>query len=176
MKTLLLNFMLLLFCTHPLLAQEREQNSAFKNYSSSIFDKKETALSLFLPDNKIVSASANASTSPNSVVNIEQIGTYNAANINISSNKATIAVSQNGNYNDYFLTAHGEDITKEIVQNGNNNKIQDYSNGNSYTVNTQMIQNGNNQNIRSFGANSLSQEMKVIQKGNDATVLIINYK
>jgi len=176
MKKILLNFMLLLFLSSPLFAQEKESNSIFKNYSSSLFDQKENALGLFFPiEKKQLSTSTNLATQ-NSSVNIEQIGNYNVTTIAASSNKATINVNQNGDNNKYYLTAYGDDITKDIVQRGNNNKIQDYSNATNYSINTQIIQDGNNQTIRNFGSNSLSQNMKVVQKGNDAAIVIINYK
>lgn len=176
MKKILLNFMLILLFSYPLFAQEKEQNSIFKNYSSSLFDQKENAFGLFFPvDKKIVSTAANLS-SQSSAVNIEQIGNYNSATVTSNTTKAVINVSQNGNYNDYFLTAYGDNLTKDIIQKGNNNKIHDFSNAANNNVNTQMIQSGNNQSIRSFGSNSLSQNMKVVQKGNEAAVVIINYK
>ena len=176
MKTFFLNLILILFCTPLLFSQEREQNSEFKNYSSSIFDKKETALSLFLPSEKKEETATAYLRNQNSGVSIEQIGNYNQAIIQVQSDDAVVLLNQQGDYNNYFLEAEANKIAKEVSQKGNSNIINDYSNGAKYNVNTQMSQNGNNQSIQNFGVNSLSENMKVIQKGNGASVIIINYR
>ena len=73
-------------------------------------------------------------------------------------------IKQIGNYNNLNLNLKGEFIKVDIVQNGDNN------------VNMELVQQGNNQNIQNYGSNSISENMKVIQSGNGAAVIIINNK
>ena len=86
----------------------------------------------------------------------------------------TISVNQTGENNDFVLVKNAEKIKTVIYQNGNSNSINDYSYHSNYEINSQMSQNGNNQNIKSIGSNSISKDMKVNQKGNGTSVIILN--
>jgi len=176
MKAIFINSsVILLFFTQLIFSQEKDENSEFKNYSSSVFDKKETALSLIsaASDNK-ETTTVDYLRNQNSVVSIIQIGDYNTSDLNIQSDKANIGVMQNGNYNEYTLVKSAKTLSTDVLQNGNNNVIDDYSYRTNYDVNTKMTQNGNNQNIKSIGTNSISKDMKVSQTGNGASVIILN--
>jgi hypothetical protein len=174
MKTLFFNLVLLLFCTQFLFSQDKELNSLVKNYSSSVFDKKEAALSLLSTSARNENTKDAYLNNQNSGVSIQQIGNYNDALIDVKSRLSDISLKQYGDNNQYSLVKDVKYISVDVSQSGNNSKIDDYSFRTNYDVNTQMIQNGNNQNIKSIGTNSISKDMKVSQTGNGASVIIIN--
>ncbi|MEZ7498964.1 hypothetical protein QO200_09445 [Flavobacterium sp. Arc3] len=174
MKTLFLNFVLLIFCTQFLFSQDRDENSLVKNYSSSVFDKKEAALSVLSSSAKNENTKDAYLNNQNSGVSIQQIGDYNYALIDVKSKISNISLNQYGDNNQYSLVKEAKNIFVDVSQKGNNSKIEDYSFRTNYDVNTQMIQNGSNQNIKSIGTNSISKDMKVSQTGNGASVIILN--
>ena len=171
-NTYFLISIIFLFSTQFVFSQKSEENSIFKNYSSSIFDQKDSALNFLTTLNG--SESNKDSYIKNSGVSIQQIGNLNAASVNVSSKTTSISVNQNGNNNEYNLVKEAHSIAVDVNQNGNNNRINDYSYLTNYDINSIMTQNGNNQNIKNFGSNSISKDMKVIQSGNGASVVIIN--
>ncbi|MBE0390988.1 hypothetical protein BJQ96_00816 [Flavobacterium sp. PL0002] len=68
-------------------------------------------------------------------------------------------------------------MKQKVIQEGQNNTIKDISlYRTSNDVNTEFIQKGNNQTIHNYGENSISKDMKVIQKGDGAAVFIFNHK
>lgn len=177
MKTIFLNStVILLFFTQLIFSQEKEENSVFKNYSSSVFDKKENALNLIstASDHKETTTVDDYLKNQNSIVSIVQIGDYNQTNVHVKSEKIAVSVGQNGQNNEYSLVKSAKTISADAIQNGNHNKIDDYSYRTNYEVNTQMMQNGDNQSIKSIGTNSISKDMKVTQTGNGASVIILN--
>lgn len=162
-------------CFTPcIFSQSVNNQSDFKNYSSSIFDSKESALNLI---STINSGSMNKDLSIknyNSGILIQQIGNYNEATIDVRSKSTAISISQNGDNNEYLLVKNAKKLKATIYQNGNGNSIDDYSYRSNYEINSQMSQNGNNQNIKSIGTNSISKDMKVNQMGNGASIIILN--
>lgn len=174
MKTFFLNFVVLLFCTQFLFSQERKIDALVKNYSSSVFDKKEAALSILSSSNKKEKNRNVFSNNINSGVSIQQIGDYNDALIDVKSEISNISLKQYGDNNEYLLVKDARNISSDVNQKGNSNRIMDYSYRTNYEVHNQMIQKGNNQNIKSIGTNSISKDMKVSQAGNGASVIILN--
>lgn len=171
----IVSIILLLCFVNIASSQEKESHPEFKNYSSSVFDKKETALSLVSTvSNKNEKTNANYLKNQNSEIMIAQIGSYNQANVQIKSKVAAVTVTQNGNNNDYSLIKEAKKIAVDVTQNGSENRINDYSYATNHEINNQMIQKGDNQNITNIGTNSISKDMKVTQKGNGASVIIIN--
>jgi len=169
MKIFILNILLLI--SPMFYAQEKEDNSDFKSYSSSVFNSKETALSVVSTiDKKSLDALNNL---PSGVM-IQQIGDFNIVNANLKASETKVSVRQNGNWNELLLDKTAKTITQNIVQQGDNNKITDFTLYTKYDVNTEMIQNGNNQNINSIGTNSISKNMKITQTGNGASIILIN--
>ena len=165
----------LLFLSSILFSQNREDNSVFQNYSSSAFDQKDIALNLVGNSSSINESNRNSYLSyRNSLINIQQIGNYNNAIVNINSQISSVSVSQEGNNNEYSLVKDVKKIIMSVQQSGNDNIINDYSYRSNYDINAKMIQNGNDLNIKSIGANSISKDMTVSQKGNGASVIIIN--
>lgn len=172
MKTLFLNSLFFLLFSTAFYAQEKEDDSDFKNYSSSIFNSKEKAFSVVSTMDKKSRNELNQSIPVG--VQIQQIGAYNTLNAALRSSETKVVVDQNGEYNKLFLDKSAKTITQRVVQQGNNNKISDFTLKTNYNVNMEMIQKGDNQNIQSIGTNSLSKNMKITQTGNGASVILIN--
>lgn len=172
MKTLILNSVFLILFSNAFYAQEKEDDSYFKNYSSSLFNSKEKAFSVVSEMSKKDQAVLNQNIPLG--VQIQQIGTLNTVNAYLKSNETKVAIDQNGDGNTLFLDKKANTITQNIVQQGSNNRISDFTLKTNYNVNTEMIQKGDNQNIQSVGTNSLSKNMKITQTGNGASVILIN--
>jgi hypothetical protein len=107
---------------------------------------------------------------------IKQIGKYNDLKINVNAASIEVEVLQNGDNNQIELDKEANSIKQKMAQDGQNNSIKDFSMYTNNNVNTEFIQQGNNQSIQSYGSNSISENMKVIQSGNGAAVIIINRK
>ncbi|MCC9064001.1 hypothetical protein [Flavobacterium piscisymbiosum] len=172
MKTFILNIVILLVFSPVLYAQEKEDNSDFKNYSSSVFNSKQVAFSVVSSMDKKAQNDLNQKIQ--SGINIQQIGDLNKVIANLKSNEIKVAINQNGDSNQLFLDKKAKSITQNFVQQGDNNKISDFTLNTNYNVNMEMIQKGDNQNIQSIGTNSLSKNMKITQTGNGASVILIN--
>lgn len=164
--------MLFLLFSPLFYAQEKEENSAFKNYNSSVFNSKEAALSIVSSLDKKAQNDLNLKIQ--SGVQIQQIGDLNKVKANLKANEIQVSVAQNGNKNELFLDKYAKTITQNVVQQGNNNTISDFTLRTNYSVNMELIQNGNNQNIHNIGTNSLSKNMKITQTGNGASIILIN--
>lgn len=107
-------------------------------------------------------------------VMIQQIGSFNYVNANLKAKDINVALVQNGIDNEIFMDKNANSIVQKIVQEGQNNYIKDFSLYVNYDINMEIIQKGNNQNIQNYGTNSLSRNMKIIQSGNGASVIILN--
>lgn len=107
-------------------------------------------------------------------VMIQQIGSFNYANINLKANDINVDLLQKGIDNKIIMDKNANSIVQKIVQEGQSNYVEDFSLYVNYDINMEIIQKGNNQNIQNYGTNSLSRNMKVIQSGNGASVIIFN--
>lgn len=107
-------------------------------------------------------------------VMIQQIGSFNYVNANLKAKDINVALVQNGIDNKIFMDKNANSIVQKIVQEGKSNYIKDFSLYVNYDINMEIIQKGNNQNIENYGTNSLSKNMKIIQSGNGASVIILN--
>nr|WP_199002361.1 hypothetical protein [Flavobacterium sp. ASV13] len=172
MKTFILNIALFLLFPFVFYAQEKEDNSDFKSYSSSVFNSKEKALSVVSSMNKKAQDDLNSKIQAG--IQIQQIGDLNKVVANLRSNETKVAVDQNGDRNELLLDKNAKTLTQRIIQQGDNNKISDFTLYTNYNVNMEMIQKGDNQNIQSIGTNSLSKNMKITQTGNGASIILIN--
>jgi len=153
-------------------AQEKEDNSDFKNYSSAVFNSKQAAFSVVSSMDKKAREDLNQKIQ--SGINIQQIGDLNKVAANLKSNETKVAIDQNGDRNQLLLDKKANTITQNVVQKGDNNKISDFTLYTNYNVNMEMIQKGDNQNIQNIGTNSLSKNMKITQTGNGASIILIN--
>lgn len=172
MKTFILNIVILLLFAPVFYAQEKEDNSDFKPYSSSVFNSKEKALSVISVMDK--KAQNDLDQKIQSGIQIQQIGDLNKVKALLKSNETKLFVEQNGDRNELLLDKKAKSITQNVVQQGDNNKISDFTLNTNYNVNMEMIQKGDNQNIQSIGTNSMSKNMKITQTGNGASIILIN--
>lgn len=170
MKIFILNILLLI--SPMFYAQDKEDNPDFKQYSSSVFNTKETALSVVSNMNKKTDTSLN-NNQPSGVL-IQQIGDFNKVNAVLKANEAKLSVEQSGIGNELLLDKTAKTITQNVIQQGENNKISDFTLYTNYNINQEMIQNGDNQSIQNIGTNSLSKNMKITQTGDGASIILIN--
>jgi minor curlin subunit len=110
----------------------------------------------------------------NSDVQLQQIGNHNTFNTQLKSNKVAVEVVQKGNNNSVYLDKFAKSINQTIFQIGNNNTVFDYSQFSNLEIKSEFIQQGNNQTIMSFGSNSISRDLKVMQSGKGSSVILIN--
>ncbi|MBS7231007.1 hypothetical protein KHA90_08220 [Flavobacterium psychroterrae] len=172
MKTFILYIIFFLLFSSVFYAQEKEDNSDFKNYSSSVFNSKQMAFSVVSSMDKKAQNELNQKIQ--SGIQIQQIGDLNKVTAILKSNETKVAIDQNGNSNQLFLDKKANTITQNVIQKGDNNKISDFTLYTNYNVNMEMIQKGNNQNIQNIGTNSMSKNMKITQTGNGASIILIN--
>jgi hypothetical protein len=170
MKIFILNILLLI--SPMFYGQEKEDNGDFKQYSSSVFNSKEAALSVVSSMNKKTSDLSLSNQS--SAVLIQQIGDFNKVNATLKAIESKLSVEQVGDGNQLLLDKTAKSITQTVVQQGDNNKITDFTLYTKYNVDMEMIQNGDNHNIQSIGTNSISKNMKITQTGNGASLILIN--
>ncbi|MBG6061149.1 minor curlin subunit [Flavobacterium sp. CG_9.1] len=175
MKSISLNIILCLFFFQLVLAQGEPVNYKYDDDNNiSLLDKKEATL--YISSNShIVNSRASLNLQlMGSNVQIQQIGNYNSVNSYLKSKIIDISVVQKGNNNEVLLDKQANSLNQKVIQLGNNNKIHDFALYTKYDVTMELIQKGNNQNIQNFGSNSISRDMKVIQSGTGASVIIIN--
>jgi hypothetical protein len=172
MKTFILNSIVFLLFSPVFYAQEKEDDSDFKNYSSSVFNSKQVAFSLVSSMDKKTQNDLNQKIQ--SGINIQQIGDLNTVTAFLKSKETKVAVNQIGDRNQLLLDKNAKTITQNVVQRGDNNKISDFTLYTNYNVNMEMVQKGDNQNIKNIGTNSMSKNMKITQTGNGASIILIN--
>lgn len=110
----------------------------------------------------------------NTDIQLQQIGDRNIFNAQLQVKNSTVLAVQKGNNNSIHLDKLASSIDQKILQLGNNNTVYDYSNYTKLEIKSEFVQKGNNNMIKSFGSNSISRDLKVIQSGNGASVLLIN--
>ncbi|GAA3732797.1 MULTISPECIES: hypothetical protein [Flavobacterium] len=172
MKSFILYILLIFFYSPVFYAQEKEEGSEFKNYSSSLFNSKEKAFSIVSNLSKKEQSDLNSRIQ--SGVQIQQVGDFNKIYASLKSNDTKVAIDQNGDNNALALDKSAKTITQSVIQQGDNNKISDFTLHTNYNVNMEMIQKGDNQSIQNIGTNSLSKNMKITQTGNGASIILIN--
>lgn len=105
---------------------------------------------------------------------IEQIGDFNFVYTNIKANSIAVQVTQEGDYNFYELIKEANVIKAKAMQKGQNNVTLHNALYTGYDLYMETVQQGNNLEIQSIGSNSISDNMKIIQTGTDASVIIIS--
>ncbi len=158
-------------------SQENKGNIGHNESGFSAFDSKEKTLQFvsesYLNAKKDI---PNKNSVHSTGLNIQQIGNYNDLNINMRGEYVRVEIIQNGDYNNLELDKEANSIKQKILQDGKNNSIKDFAMQSNSNVNMEFLQRGNNQKIESYGSNSISENMKVIQSGNGAAVIILNTK
>lgn len=135
------------------------------------------AKELLFDSNRITNSglqSTNQFLQNNNLVQVQQIGKYNYAAIDVRSKEADIQVNQFGDNNYTNIYRNDYKLTETVNQTGNNNFISDFSVYSEENVNTLYNQNGNNLSIYSTGSNSISKNLQINQTGNSGTVYIYN--
>jgi len=110
----------------------------------------------------------------NNAVQIQQIGDYNAALLQLSAVQSHIGLNQIGNQNEIHYYNASPYLTQTIQQRGNSNVINYFSSDSHFEEHKSFNQQGNNLTLFSNGTNSISKEMTVNQYGNSGTVYIFN--
>lgn len=159
MKRMLSYGLLLMLFSARLLAQETQDLKEFGLINQQLFQQQ---------------AKNEKTFSVNNLVTIRQIGNQNYANVNVRAIQANVNVQQFGNRNALEVYQNAGVIQQTLIQQGNNNTISDFSNNPYSTINNQVVQYGNNLKYTSYGTNSISDDMKIIQRGNSGSVLIFN--
>lgn len=109
------------------------------------------------------------------VVFINQVGANNNAEVQTTSSSGEINILQNGYGNQTFSRISADKIQHTVVQNGDNNLFIHTNPFSLDAHNSQIIQNGNNQNLEWYGANSISENMKVSMQGEGQTVIVRSF-
>lgn len=107
-------------------------------------------------------------------INIQQVGTNNIFNSQLQAKTTNLSVMQKGDNNQVQIEKQANTLYQTVLQQGDNNKIIDFAAGKNFNVVMELIQRGDNQSIENFGVNSISRDMKVVQSGNGAAIIIIN--
>lgn len=175
LKKMLL-FLVFISCS-AVFAQENEGNIGHDESGFSAFDSKEKTYQFvsksYLSTKKDI---AVANLIQSGGLNIKQIGDYNDLTINVKGTSSYVEILQKGDGNQLEIDKEVNSIKQRVIQEGQNNSIKDLSMYANNNVNMELIQQGNNQNIQNYGTNSISENMKIKQSGNGASVIIINNK
>ena len=111
----------------------------------------------------------------NNIVFITQLGRNNISKINIKAQQSNVKVNQKGNENKVSIDVYARVIEESVIQIGTGNLFYDYNHFNNKLHKMDVYQEGNNQRIFVNGTNSISKNLKIIQKGNYKTIFINNF-
>ncbi|WP_144892862.1 hypothetical protein [Flavobacterium tiangeerense] len=172
MKIRVLCFVIAVLFSLQLISAQGTETSPGKNLDIAIMGDKEG--SLYLSTTNLSGNTTAKQQAFDNTVQMQQIGEYNTFNAVLRSNTTAVSVFQKGNNNTILLNSQALSIEKKVLQQGDNNTIYDFASYSRYDVKNEFVQKGNNLTINSFGSNSISRDLKIIQSGNGATVLLIN--
>ena len=110
------------------------------------------------------------------LVFINQQGRRNLSSIRIKAQRSNILVNQKGDDNKVRLNIYAKEVNEVITQIGSGNLFQDYNRSNRNSHNVNVYQQGDKQKIYMYGSNSISKELKIIQKGDYKTIFINNFQ
>lgn len=106
---------------------------------------------------------------------IAQVGDYNYAYAYVASRAMDVQITQEGDYNFYeFIQISGNKVKVKVEQKGESNYTMNNSLYGGYDINMETVQKGSGLTIHSIGSNSISSNMKVVQTGTGASVIVIN--
>ena len=106
---------------------------------------------------------------------ISQVGLNNEAFVNVTSLQSNVDVSQSGRDNFAELNYTGNNIQAMVKQNGVNNLVTDYVFFAQDGLNTEITQNGTNLKVFKFGANSITNGLKINMTGSDKTIILNSF-
>jgi len=113
----------------------------------------------------------NALVQGNSVY-VQQVGSYNIANIKTRTYASEINLLQDGDYNDTNLDYTANSAVAELVQNGNNNRIKDFVNNPNADISLDLVQDGNYLNFEREGVNELTKSLKFRQSEASPNIIV----
>lgn len=109
------------------------------------------------------------------IIQINQVGLGNYANLTVKSSNANLLVNQDGAKNYVDLYKNTNELLQTVNQTGTNNFISDFSLNFENQIIMDVNQNGDNLSLYNNGVNSISKNMKIIQTGNSGRVYIFNH-
>jgi hypothetical protein len=116
---------------------------------------------------------SNAQASGNSVF-IEQVGFGNVGLVAVSSNDSEVNLLQDGYKNKSLILLRADVIRENVQQIGNKNIFVDYSLHGAKSHKVDLLQEGNYNQVISVGRNSISERLKLTQKGTGKSAYIIH--
>lgn len=116
----------------------------------------------------------NATVQGNSVY-VQQIGSFNNAQIQTRTNASEINLLQNGDYNDANLDYTANTAVADLIQNGNNNRIRDFVDRLDADVSLDLIQEGNHLTFEREGVNELTKSLKFRQTEASPTLIVRSF-
>ena len=107
---------------------------------------------------------------------IEQIGSQNNVNARTSSQNSDLKLLQYGDGNYISFITDAQNLDGTIIQDGNNNKSFDFTVNPDQDVSANLLQQGDNLHFERYGANSISNNLKIIQTGETRSIIIRNFQ
>ena len=107
---------------------------------------------------------------------IEQIGVNNNINTYTSSENSDLKLLQYGDGNYISFITDAQNLDGTIIQDGNNNKSFDFTVNPDQDVSANLLQQGDNLHFERYGANSISNNLKIIQTGETRSIIVRNFQ
>jgi len=107
---------------------------------------------------------------------IEQIGANNNIDTYTSSESSDLELFQYGNSNNISFMIDAKNLDGTIIQNGNNNNAFDFTVNANQDVSANLLQQGDNLHFERYGANSISNNLKIIQTGETRSIIVRNFQ
>ncbi|WP_340063856.1 hypothetical protein [Ascidiimonas aurantiaca] len=117
----------------------------------------------------------NSAIAQMSDVYIYQSGEFNTAHVYTRGNGSSVSVNQLGLNNNTELFSEYTVLESHILQQGSNNRITAHYFGNEGAVFNEFVQNGSNLTLEKYGANSISQGIRVTMQGQSRSIIIRSY-
>ena len=107
---------------------------------------------------------------------IEQIGANNNIDTYTSSENSDLKLFQYGDSNNISFMMDARNLDGTIIQEGNNNNAFDFTVNANRDVSANLLQQGDNLHFERYGANSISNNLKIIQTGETRSIIIRNFQ
>jgi hypothetical protein len=107
---------------------------------------------------------------------IEQIGANNKIDAYTSSENSDLELFQYGDSNNISFMMDAKNLDGTIIQNGNDNNAFDFTVNANQDVSANLLQQGDNLHFERYGANSISNNLKIIQTGETRSIIVRNFQ
>ena len=107
---------------------------------------------------------------------IEQIGANNNIDAYTSSENSDLELFQYGDSNNISFMMDAKNLDGTIIQNGNDNNAFDFTVNANQDVSANLLQQGDNLHFERYGANSISNNLKIIQTGETRSIIVRNFQ